>query len=87
MLTLVMPIAGNGKRFSIAGYTIPKPFIEVAGMTMLERSIRNMPKADKTVAIHMESHTSYFDGVNCDLSLVGLLNTTKGEACTVLKAA
>lgn len=40
-------MAGQGSRFSDAGYSTPKPLIEVAGQTLAERSIRtlNMPDA------------------------------------------
>lgn len=47
MLNVLIPMAGKGSRFSDAGFTTPKPLIEVAGQTLAERSIRtmNMPNA------------------------------------------
>jgi NDP-sugar pyrophosphorylase family protein len=41
-LTVIIPMGGYGKRFSAAGYIIPKPFLPVHGKTMLENVIENM---------------------------------------------
>ena len=35
-------MAGLGSRFSKAGYDKPKPFIDVAGKTMIERVMDNL---------------------------------------------
>jgi NDP-sugar pyrophosphorylase family protein len=85
MLTLVLPIAGNGKRFSQAGYTVPKPFIPVKGMTMIERCIENLPKADKVVLIHLQDHVSHAVTIH-GVKRVSLPAVTRGEACTVLRS-
>ncbi len=37
MLQVVIPMAGEGRRFAEAGYTYPKPLIDVAGVTMIQR--------------------------------------------------
>ena len=39
---LLLPIAGNGQRFIDAGYTSPKPLIEVSGKTILDRSLESI---------------------------------------------
>ena len=36
---LIMPMAGNGSRFSEQGYTVPKPLIEVDGKPMFVQAI------------------------------------------------
>ncbi len=36
MIEIVIPMAGAGSRFKQAGYTLPKPFIDVAGKMMIE---------------------------------------------------
>ena len=36
---LLLPIAGNGQRFSDKGYELPKPLIPTNGKTILERSL------------------------------------------------
>ncbi len=39
---LIIPAAGNGRRFAEKGYKNPKPFIDVKGVPMIELVIRNM---------------------------------------------
>lgn len=43
----VIPMAGEGQRFRQAGYTTPKPFLDVAGKPMLARVIENLPPAER----------------------------------------
>lgn len=85
MITLVLPIAGNGSRFIKAGYKTPKPFINVLGMTMIERCIDNMPKVDKIIVIHLAAHAEFARQIP-NAVLRELKETTKGEACTVYEA-
>lgn len=40
-MKIVIPMAGQGKRFLAAGYTTPKPLIEVDGMPIVEHVVRN----------------------------------------------
>ena len=35
MLNIVLPIAGRGSRFAVAGYAQPKPLIPVHGRPMI----------------------------------------------------
>lgn len=42
MLTVLIPMAGQGSRFKSGGYDTPKPLIEVAGQTLAERSIKTL---------------------------------------------
>ena len=39
---LLLPIAGNGQRFIDAGYSAPKPLIEINGKTILDRSLESV---------------------------------------------
>ncbi|MBI2642466.1 MAG: glycosyltransferase family 2 protein [Candidatus Wildermuthbacteria bacterium] len=41
-MNIVIPMAGAGKRFQDAGYTVPKPFIGMKGKTMLEWSLESL---------------------------------------------
>jgi len=36
MINIVIPMAGAGSRFQVAGYNVPKPFIEFRGKMMIE---------------------------------------------------
>ena len=49
-INVVIPMAGLGSRFAKAGYTKPKPFIDVAGHTMIERVMANL--AHRRRALH-----------------------------------
>lgn len=42
MITVIIPMAGQGSRFIEAGYTSPKPLIKVANKTLAEHSITSL---------------------------------------------
>lgn len=42
-MKIVVLMAGRGQRFRSAGYSVPKPMIEVDGMSILERTTRSCP--------------------------------------------
>ncbi len=41
-LNVVIPMAGRGKRFSEAGFKLPKPMIDVAGKPMIQRVVESL---------------------------------------------
>jgi HAD superfamily hydrolase (TIGR01509 family) len=41
-LNILIPMAGEGKRFKEAGYTFPKPLIEVNGKPMIQRVVESL---------------------------------------------
>lgn len=51
MRTNLILAAGKGKRFSDAGYTVPKPLIPVDGVPMIVAAARALPQADKEVFV------------------------------------
>jgi NDP-sugar pyrophosphorylase family protein len=53
---IVIPMTGLGQRFVDAGYTLPKPLIEVEGMPIIEHVVRMFPGADKFTFICREEH-------------------------------
>lgn len=55
MINLI-PMAGLGTRFSNAGYKLSKPLIEVSGVPMIIKVIRDLPKADKWIFVVREEH-------------------------------
>jgi UDP-N-acetylglucosamine diphosphorylase / glucose-1-phosphate thymidylyltransferase / UDP-N-acetylgalactosamine diphosphorylase / glucosamine-1-phosphate N-acetyltransferase / galactosamine-1-phosphate N-acetyltransferase len=42
LLQILIPMAGAGSRFSSAGYHLPKPLVDVAGLPMIGRVIDNL---------------------------------------------
>lgn len=91
MINIVIPMAGAGSRFADAGYTKPKPFIDVYGTTMIERVLDNL-KLDNARYIliardeHLASEKASFEHLqekyNCEILTVDKL--TEGAACTIL---
>lgn len=42
---ILIPMAGLGKRFADAGYTLPKPLVPVSGRPMVIQAVRDLPDA------------------------------------------
>jgi NDP-sugar pyrophosphorylase family protein len=92
-LNVLIPMAGRGSRFARVGYAKPKPFIDVAGRTMIERVLDNLAipgaryilmgrrehfEVEPDLAAQLEARP---DVVLCPVDL-----ETEGTACTVLLA-
>lgn len=91
-MKIVVPMAGAGSRFEKAGYTFPKPLIEVKGQPMIAKVVENLNLQGQYIFLVQKNHYEKYD-------LKGLLNMiapgceivqieglTEGAACTVLKA-
>ena len=91
---IVIPMAGLGSRFEKAGYSFPKPLIDVNGKPMIQVVVENLNIEGKYIFIVQKEHydkyqlkylleliTSYN---NCEIVVIDGL--TEGAACTVLKA-
>jgi NDP-sugar pyrophosphorylase family protein len=86
MLNIIVPMAGNGKRFKDIGITTPKPFIEVGGKRMIDRAIDPFLQLKNTKFIFLckREHEPYASTLPGDVIYVE--KTTEGSACTVLLA-
>lgn len=93
MINIVIPMAGLGSRFSNAGYSKPKPFIDVGGKTMIERVLDNLwiPEARFILlakAEHILKYANYVSDIrkrySAEFYPVNYL--TQGTACTVMLA-
>lgn len=96
MLNIVIPMAGSGSRFQNAGYTFPKPVIDIQGKTMIEIVINNLrPKVDhKFIFIVQKEHFDKYDlwnilknSTNGNFEIVKIDRVTEGAACTALTAS
>lgn len=94
MINIVIPMAGAGSRFANAGYRDPKPFIDVAGETMIERVLDNLKmKGARYILIvrkeFLDSYPGRLDAVSRKFGciFVSVDKLTEGAACTVLLAA
>jgi NDP-sugar pyrophosphorylase family protein len=88
-------MAGEGSRFRTAGYTVPKPFIEVLGKPMIQWVIENVHSSDfqlEYIFLCRKSHIEQYDAVGLfnslgiHYSIVPVETLTEGAACTVLLA-
>jgi dTDP-glucose pyrophosphorylase len=94
MLNIVIPMAGAGSRFNIAGYTDPKPLIPIHGNAMIKVVIENLtPRAPhRFIFICQREHVNRYGlleklstwAPNC--IVIEVDGVTEGAACTVLAA-
>lgn len=94
MLTIVIPMAGRGSRFTEAGYLDPKPLIPVSGVPMIRLVIDNLrpSRPHRFIFICQAEHVEAYGLLDKlshwapGCSIVQLDGVTQGAACTVLKA-
>ena len=91
MINIVIPMAGAGSRFVHAGYSKPKPFIDVCGKMMIERVLDNLKMNECRFiiiarAVHLSSEKDSIgklrERYNCHVLSTNKL--TEGAACTIL---
>lgn len=94
MLNIVIPMAGAGSRFAMAGYSLPKPLIPVHGVPMIRLVIENLrPKRPhRFIFLAQQAHIDQY-GLCVELAkwapgceVVPVAGLTEGAACTVLLA-
>jgi dTDP-glucose pyrophosphorylase len=90
-INIIIPMAGHGSRFAQAGYEKPKPFIDVAGIPMIEQVLKNMdyPGAQFYLIGRKEHLQKEAELVNYltekyNATFVSIDHVTEGTACTVL---
>jgi HAD superfamily hydrolase (TIGR01509 family) len=91
-LNVLIPMAGAGSRFEQAGYTFPKPLIEVRNKPMIQVVVENLNLDANYIYVVQKSHREKY---NLD-TLLNLLTPgckivetdglTEGAACTALLA-
>ena len=93
MLNIVLPIAGAGSRFVDAGYTTPKPFIDVAGEPMIVKVLENLKYENARYILlarteHMEKEPDLVKRIEDTYNAIFIPvdKLTEGAACTVLYA-
>ncbi len=94
MLNIVIPMAGEGRRFAEAGFTLPKPLIPIDGVPIINYVISNLrPLAPhRFIFLCREEHLSRY-GIDKVLralepgcEIIAVPGLTAGAACTVLLA-
>ena len=91
-MNVLIPMAGHGSRFAQAGYTFPKPLIEVHGKPMIQVVVDNLNVNANFIFVVQKEHREKYnlDSVlniiapNC--KIVEVEGVTEGAACTTLLA-
>ena len=91
-MKVLIPMAARGKRFEDAGYSFPKPLIEVNGKPMIQIIIENLNFSDQHIFIvqkdHMEKYSikEMLNLIKENSEMISVNEITEGAACTVLLA-
>lgn len=91
-MNLLIPMAGAGKRFFDAGYTIPKPFLPVNGIPMVQSVINNLNISGNHIFIIQKKHSLdgnleiFLKKISPDCIIITIEELTEGPACTALLA-
>jgi len=91
-MNVLIPMAGAGSRFEQAGYTFPKPLIDVNGKPMIQQVVDNLNIDARHIFIVQKSHYEKYAlkhmlnliSPNCEI--VQVEGVTEGAACTTLLA-
>ena len=91
-LNILIPMAGAGSRFEQAGYTFPKPLIEVNHKPMIQVVVENLNLDANYIYVVQKAHREKYNldallkliTPNC--KVVETLGVTQGAACTALLA-
>jgi HAD superfamily hydrolase (TIGR01509 family) len=91
-MNVLIPMAGAGSRFQQAGYTFPKPLIDVRGKPMIQVVAENLNVEATFVYVVQKEHREKYNldtllnliTPNC--KIVEVEGITEGAACTTLLA-
>jgi len=91
-LNVLIPMAGAGSRFEQAGYTFPKPLIDVKGKPMIQVVTENLNiKANYIYVVQKDHREKYnldtlLNLITPKCKIVEVEGVTEGAACTALLA-
>ena len=91
-LNVLIPMAGAGSRFEQAGYTFPKPLIEVKGKPMVQVVVENLNLDANYIYVVQKSHREKYNLdtllnlITPGCKIVETEGLTEGAACTALLA-
>ena len=91
-LNILIPMAGAGRRFQEAGYTFPKPLIEINNKPMIQWVIESLRLDGNFIFIVQKEHQEQYNinsllkilKPNC--KIIEVDEVTEGAACTTLLA-
>ena len=91
-MNVLIPMAGAGSRFEQAGYTFPKPLIDVDGKPMIQTVVDNLNIDARHIFIVQKSHYEQYNLINVlssispNCEIIQVDEITEGAACTTLLA-
>jgi len=91
-LNVIIPMAGAGSRFEQAGYTFPKPLIDVEGKPMIQVVVENLNMVANFIFIVQKSHRikynldTLLNIITPNCKIIEVDGLTEGAACTALLA-
>ena len=91
-LNILIPMAGAGSRFEQAGYTFPKPLIDVKGKPMIQVVVENLNIDANFIYIVQQKHREKYNLdtllnlITPGCKIVEVDGITEGAACTALLA-
>ena len=91
-MNVLIPMAGAGSRFAAAGYTFPKPLIEVNGKPMIQVVVENLNiDAHYIFMVQKEHYEKYnlkqlLNLIKPGCDIIQVEGLTEGAACTTLLA-
>lgn len=91
-LNVLIPMAGAGSRFAQAGFTFPKPLIEVHNKPMIQVVVENLNITANYIFIVQKEHYEKYNLkyllnlIAPDCTIVQVEGVTEGAACTTLLA-
>ena len=91
-LNVLIPMAGAGSRFEKAGYTFPKPLIDVKNKPMIQVVVENLNIKANYIYIVQKSHREKYNLdtllnlITPGCKIVEVDGLTEGAACTALLA-
>ena len=91
-MNILIPMAGAGSRFEKAGYTFPKPLIDIFGKPMIQWVIESLNVKGNFIFIIQKSHQKQFNlksllkAIQPNCKIIEIEGVTEGAACTTLLA-
>jgi HAD superfamily hydrolase (TIGR01509 family) len=91
-LNVLIPMAGAGSRFQTAGYTFPKPLIDVEGKPMIQVVVENLNIDANYIYVVQKAHREQYNLdtllnlITPGCKVVEVDTLTEGAACTALLA-
>ena len=91
-LNVLIPMAGAGSRFQNAGYTFPKPLIEVHNKPMIQVVVENLNLEANYIYVVQSAHRQAYNLdtmlqlITPGCKIIEVSELTEGAACTALLA-